>query len=89
MDITLKGDNTIDGSEAIDKVTEGGGHDISKDNVNIEGIRVGGEGASDSSDASEGANTKLTISGGVEKDRNCGNRHRRNGKLCGRFADHQ
>lgn len=41
VDITLKGDNTIDGSEAIDKVTEGGGHDISKDNVNIEGIRVG------------------------------------------------
>lgn len=67
VDITLKGDNTIDGSEAIDKVTEGGGHDISKDNVNIEGIRVGGEGASDSSDASEGADTKLTISGGVEK----------------------
>lgn len=67
VDITLKGDNTIDGSEAIDKVTEGGGHDISKDNVNIEGIRVGGEGASDSSDASEGANTKLTICGGVEK----------------------
>lgn len=67
VDITLKGDNTIDGSEAIDKVTEGGGHDISMDNVNIEGIRVGGEGASDSSDASEGANTKLTISGGVEK----------------------
>lgn len=67
VDITLKGDNTIDGSEAIDKVTKGGGYDISKDNVNIEGIRVGGEGASDSSDASEGANTKLTISGGVEK----------------------
>lgn len=67
VDITLKGNNTIDGSEAIDKVTEDGEHDISKDNVNIEGIRVGGEGASDSSDASEGANTKLTISGGVEK----------------------
>lgn len=65
VDITLKGDNTIDGSEAIDKVTEGGGHDISKDNVNIEGIRVGGEGASDSSDANEGAKTNLTISGGV------------------------
>lgn len=67
VDITLKGDNTIDGSEAIDKVTEGGGYDISKDNVNIEGIRVGGEGASDGSGTSEGANTKLTISGGVEK----------------------
>ena len=67
VDITLKGDNTIDGSEAIDKVTEGGGHDISKDNVNVEGIRVGGEGASDSLDANEGAKTHLTISGGVEK----------------------
>ena len=51
VDITLKGNNTIDGSEAIDKVTEDGEHDISEDNVNIEGIRVGGEGASDSSDA--------------------------------------
>lgn len=67
VDITLKGDNTIDGSEAIKNVTKDGEKDISKDNVNIEGIRVGGEGASDSSDASEGANTKLTISGGVEK----------------------
>lgn len=67
VDITLKGDNTIDGSEAIDKVTEGGGRDISKDNVNIEGIRVGDGGASDGSGTSEGANTKLTISGGVEK----------------------
>ena len=67
VDITLKGNNTIDGSEAIDKVTEDGEHDISKDNVNVEGIRVGGEGASDSSDANEGAKTHLTISGGVEK----------------------
>lgn len=68
VDITLKGDNTIDSSEAIDKVTEGGGHDISKDNVNIEGIRVGGGGAGDGSGASEGAKTHLTISGGVEKN---------------------
>lgn len=67
VDITLKGNNAIDGSEAIKNVTKDGEKDISKDNVNIEGIRVGGEGASDSSDASEGANTKLTISGGVEK----------------------
>ena len=65
VDIALKGDNIIDGSEAIDTVTKGGEQDISKDNVNIEGIRVGGEGASDSSDASAGAETKLTISGGV------------------------
>lgn len=67
VDITLKGDNTIDGSEAIKNVTKDGEKDISKDNVNIEGIRVGGEGASDSSDANEGAKTNLTISGGVEK----------------------
>lgn len=67
VDITLKGNNTIDSSEAIDKVTEDGEHDISKDNVNVEGIRVGGEGASDSSDANEDAKTNLTISGGVEK----------------------
>lgn len=67
VDITLKGNNTIDGSEAIDKVTEDGEHDISKDNVNVEGIRAGGEGASDSSDANEDAKTNLTISGGVEK----------------------
>ena len=67
VDITLKGNNTIDGSEAIDKVTEDGEHDIFKDNVNVEGIRVGGEGASDSSDANEDAKTNLTISGGVEK----------------------
>ena len=67
VDITLKGNNTIDGSEAIDKVTEGGEHDISKDNVNIEGIRVGDGGASDGSGTSAGAETNLTISGGVEK----------------------
>ena len=89
VDITLKGDNTIDGSEAIDKVTKDGEHDISEDNVNIEGIRVGGEGASDSSDANEGANYQADHQRRCRKDRNCGNRHRRNGKLCGRFADHQ
>lgn len=63
VDITLKGDNTIDGSEAIKKEEDG----ILTKNVNVEGIRVGGGGASDGSGASEGANTKLTISGGVEK----------------------
>lgn len=63
VDLTLKDKNTIDGSEAIKKEEDG----ILTKNVNVEGIRVGGEGASDSSDASEGANTKLTISGGVEK----------------------
>lgn len=63
VDLTLKGENVIDGSKAIENEKE----NILKNNVNVEGIRVGGEGASDSSDASEGANTKLTISGGVEK----------------------
>lgn len=63
VDLTLKGENVIDGSEAIKNEKE----NILTKNVNVEGIRVGGEGASDSSDASEGANTKLTISGGVEK----------------------
>mgnify|MGYP004700983881 CR=1 FL=1 len=67
VDITLKGNNTIDGSEAIDKVTKDGEHDISEDNVNVEGIRVGDGGASDGSGTSVGAETNLTISGGVEK----------------------
>lgn len=61
VDLTLKGENAIDGSKATEK------ENILTKRVNVEGIRVGGEGASDSSDASEGANTKLTISGGVEK----------------------
>lgn len=84
VDLTLKDKNTIDGSEAIKKEEDG----ILTKNVNVEGIRVGDGGASDGSGTSEGANTKLTISGGV-KDRNCGNRHGRDGKPRGRFADHQ
>lgn len=60
MDLTLKGENAIDGSKAIEN------EDLKK-NVNVEGIRVGGGGAGDGSGASEGAKTHLTISGGVEK----------------------
>ena len=60
VNLTLKGENAIDGSKAIEN------EDLKK-NVNVEGIRVGGEGASDSSDANEDAKTNLTISGGVEK----------------------
>ena len=60
VDLTLKGENAIDGSKAIEN------EDLKK-NVNVEGIRVGGEGASDSSDANEDAKMNLTISGGVEK----------------------
>ena len=66
--LTLKGDdNLIDGSEAIKNVTKDGEKDISEDSVNVEGIRVGDGGASDGSGTSAGAETKLTISGGVEK----------------------
>lgn len=63
VDLTLKGENAIDGSEAIKKEEDG----ILTKNVNVEGIRVGDGGASDGSGTSEGADTKLTISGGVEK----------------------
>lgn len=63
VDLTLKDKNTIDGSKAIENEKE----DILTKNVNVEGIRVGDGGASDGSGTSEGANTKLTISGGVEK----------------------
>ena len=63
VDLTLKDKNTIDGSEAIKKEEDG----ILTKNVNVEGIRVGDGGASDGSGTSEGANTKLTISGGLEK----------------------
>lgn len=63
VDLTLKDKNTIDGSKAIENEKE----NILKNNVNVEGIRVGDGGASDGSGTSEGADTKLTISGGVEK----------------------
>ena len=63
VDLTLKGENAIDGSKAIENEKEG----ILTKNVNVEGIRVGDGGASDGSGTSEGADTKLTISGGVEK----------------------
>ncbi|MEE0587519.1 MAG: hypothetical protein UC451_06955 [Faecalibacterium sp.] len=63
VDLTLKGENAIDGSKAIENEKES----ILTSSVNVEGIRVGDGGASDGSGTSEGANTKLTISGGVEK----------------------
>ena len=63
VDLTLKGENAIDGSKAIENEKE----NILKNNVNVEGIRVGDGGASDGSGTSAGAETKLTISGGVEK----------------------
>lgn len=58
VDLTLKGDNIIDGSQAT------GDKNVS-DNTNVEGIRVGGEVASDSSDAEKDAH--LTIKGDKEE----------------------
>ena len=60
VDLTLKGENAIDGSQAIE-------NENLKKSVNVEGIRVGDGGASDGSGTSEGAKTHLTISGGVKK----------------------
>lgn len=60
VNLTLKGENAIDGSKAIEN------EDLKK-NVNVEGIRVGDGGAGDGSGTGEGAKTHLTISGGVEK----------------------
>lgn len=67
-DLTLKGDNTIDGSAAIDSATkeaESKGKKLTGSNTNVEGIRVGGEVASDSSDAEKDAH--LTIKGDKEE----------------------
>lgn len=61
VDLTLKGENAIDGSKATEK------ENIPTKRVNVEGIRVGDGGAGDGSGTSEGAKTHLTISGGVEK----------------------
>ena len=63
VNLTLKGENFIDGSKAIANEKE----NILTNNVNVEGIRVGDGGASDGSGTSAGAETNLTISGGVEK----------------------
>ena len=63
VDLTLKGDNTIDGSQAT------GDKNVS-DNTNVEGIRVGGEVASDSSDAEKDAH--LTIKGDTSSSETSG-----------------
>ena len=67
VDLTLKGENAIDGSKAIENEKEG----ILTKNVNVEGIRVGDGGASDGSGTSKDAKTNLTISEWrCRKDRN-------------------
>lgn len=71
VNVTLKGENTIDGKEALEdaakEAEEAKKEGKSSPNRNVEGIRVGGEGAGDGSGTSEGAKTHLTISGGVKK----------------------
>lgn len=64
VDVTLKGKNTIDGKEALEDAVEEA--DAAKEkgtsspNRNVEGIRVGGEGACDDS---SGKGASLTIKG--------------------------
>ena len=62
--LTLKGDNVIDGSAAIDSATKEG-KKLTDSNINVEGIRVGGEVASDFSGAEKDAH--LTIKGDKEE----------------------
>lgn len=69
VDVTLKGENTIDGKEALkdaaqeaeDAKKEG----MSSPNRNVEGIRVGGENAGDDS---KGEGASLTIKGDETSD---------------------
>lgn len=69
VDITLKGENTIDGKEALEdaakEAEEAKKEGTSSPNRNVEGIRVGGENAGDDS-SGEGAS--LTIKGDETSD---------------------
>ena len=69
VDVTLKGENTIDGKKALEdaaKEAEGAKKEgTSSPNRNVEGIRVGGENAGDDS-SGEGAS--LTIKGDETSD---------------------
>lgn len=69
VDITLKGENTIDGKEALEdaakEAEEAKKEGTSSPNRNVEGIRVGGESAGDDS-SGEGAS--LTIKGDETSD---------------------
>ena len=62
VDVTLKGENTIDGKEALEGAAqEAKEHGSGKTpNRNVEGIRVGGESAGDSN---SGKGSKVTIKG--------------------------
>ena len=69
VDVTLKGENTIDGKKALEdaaqEAEEAKKEGTSSPNRNVEGIRVGGENAGDDS-SGEGAS--LTIKGGETSD---------------------
>lgn len=67
VDISLKGNNTIDGKKALEdasKEVEDAG-DKKTPNRNVEGIRVGGNGAGDSS---SGTGSTVTIKGDEDSD---------------------
>lgn len=69
VDVTLKGENTIDGKKALEDAAEEAEtakkEGVSSPNRNVEGIRVGGENAGDDS-SGEGAS--LTIKGDETSD---------------------
>lgn len=69
VDVTLKGENTIDGKDALEDAAEEAEtakkEGMSSPNRNVEGIRVGGENAGDDS-SGEGAS--LTIKGDETSD---------------------
>ena len=69
VDVTLKGENTIDGKEALEDAAQEA-EDAKKEgtsspNRNVEGIRVGGENAGDDS---KGEGASLTIKGDETSD---------------------
>ena len=69
VDVTLKGENTIDGKEALEDAAQEAGdakkEGTSSPNRNVEGIRVGGENAGDDS---SGKGASLTIKGDETSD---------------------
>lgn len=69
VEVTLKGENTIDGKEALEDAAQEAEvakkEGMSSPNRNVEGIRVGGESAGDDS---SGEGTSLTIKGDETSD---------------------
>lgn len=69
VDVTLKGENTIDGKEALEdaaqEAEDAKKEGMSSPNRNVEGIRVGGENAGDDS---KGKGASLTIKGDKTSD---------------------